>query len=126
MMLSVPGYWAAPRSFCAATAGERFFSFYDKLLDSLRHARMAKLQRLTSAANPLVKDVRKAVERGELTSDGCCIAETNHLLAEALRSACEIECVLAAESVYPQVEKLLIQRPALRLFVLPDQLLERL
>ena len=41
---------------------------------------------ITSAANPLLKDVRRAVARGSLTAEGWCIAETFHLLEEALRS----------------------------------------
>ena len=41
---------------------------------------------ITSAANPLLKDVRRAVARGSLTDEGWCIAETFHLLEEALRS----------------------------------------
>ena len=52
---------------------------------------------ITSAANPLLKDVRRAVARGSLTDEGWCIAETLHLLEEALRGPCEIKAVLAAE-----------------------------
>jgi TrmH family RNA methyltransferase len=87
---------------------------------------MAKPQRLTSAANRLLKEIRRAVDRGILTPDGCCVAETFHLLEEALRSPCEIKSILAADSALAQVERLLEQRPELRVFVLPDQLLERL
>ncbi len=36
---------------------------------------------------------------GSLTSEGWCVAETFHLLEEALRSDCEVKVVLAAESV---------------------------
>ena len=53
---------------------------------------------VTSARNPLLKEVRKAVQRGSLTEDGLCVAEGFHLLEEALRSRCEIECVLVSEA----------------------------
>src|SRR5579863_1278867 len=33
---------------------------------------MSKIESITSAANPLVKDVRKAILRGGLTDDGWC------------------------------------------------------
>jgi RNA methyltransferase, TrmH family len=35
-----------------------------------------------------MKDVRRAIGRGGLTSQGWCVAETVHLLEEALRSRC--------------------------------------
>jgi RNA methyltransferase, TrmH family len=60
---------------------------------------MAKPEIVSSAANPLLKDVRRAIARGGLTSEGWCVAETFHLLEEALRSDCEVKVVLAAESV---------------------------
>ena len=54
---------------------------------------------VTSARNPLLKEVRRAVERGSLTGEGLCVAEGFHLLEEALRSDCAIEYVIVAESV---------------------------
>jgi RNA methyltransferase, TrmH family len=60
---------------------------------------------LTSFKNPLLKDVRRAIARGGLTTDGCCIAETFHLLEEALRSECAIQTVIASESVRATVER---------------------
>ncbi len=57
-----------------------------------------------SARNPLLKDIRKAIARGCLTEDGLAVAESFHLLEEALRSDCEIPAVLAAESVRAAVE----------------------
>ncbi|HEV2445445.1 MAG TPA: RNA methyltransferase [Candidatus Sulfopaludibacter sp.] len=64
---------------------------------------MTKMETITSAANPLVKDVRRAVARGGLTDDGCCVAETFHLLEEALRSGCDVRAVLVAESMASRV-----------------------
>lgn len=87
---------------------------------------MPGVQRLTSPANPLVKQVSRAIVRGGLTASGCSVAESPHLLEEALRSRCEIDLVLAAESALGEVERLLGRRPSVRRFVLPDSLMERL
>jgi RNA methyltransferase, TrmH family len=54
---------------------------------------------LISEKNPLVKQVRRAVARGSLTEDGFAVAESFHLLEEALASDCEIHSVIVAESV---------------------------
>lgn len=56
------------------------------------------LETITSAANPLLKDVKRAIARGGLTEQGWCVAETAHLLEEAVRSGCEIHMVLAADA----------------------------
>jgi RNA methyltransferase, TrmH family len=53
---------------------------------------------LTSHQNPLLKDIRRAAQKGTLTEDGYCIAEGFHIIDEALRSGCEIKAVIAAES----------------------------
>jgi TrmH family RNA methyltransferase len=52
---------------------------------------MTRAETITSAANPLIKDVRRAIGRGSLTDEGWCVAETFHLLEEALRSDCEVK-----------------------------------
>src|SRR5579885_2322551 len=57
------------------------------------------VETLTSKENPLFKEVRKAVSRGSLTDGGFAIAESFHLLEEALASGCEIHAVIVAESV---------------------------
>lgn len=53
---------------------------------------------LTSPRNPLLKEVRRAASKGTLTESGFCLAESLHLLEEALRSGCEVRAVIAAES----------------------------
>jgi TrmH family RNA methyltransferase len=85
---------------------------------------MPKPEIITSAANPLLKDVRRAIARGGLTQQGWCVAETFHLLEEALRSDCRVKMVLAAESVLPAAEDHLRGFPAVKLAVLPDALLQ--
>lgn len=59
----------------------------------------AQPETITSAANPLLKEIRRAIARGGLTGQGWCVAETPHLLEEALRSGREVQLALAAESV---------------------------
>lgn len=85
---------------------------------------MARTERVTSPANPLLKDIRRAVQRGTLTRDGCCVAESFHLLEEALRSDCRIRAVLMAESVRTTVESHLRGLTGLRLIALPDPLFQ--
>lgn len=75
---------------------------------------------LVSARNPLLKDVRKAIARGAVTEDGLAVAESFHLLEEALRSDCEIPAVFAAESVRTAVESHVRGLKKTRIHVLPD------
>jgi TrmH family RNA methyltransferase len=79
---------------------------------------------ITSTSNPLLKDVRRAIARGGLTEQGWCVAETFHLLEEALRSACEVKVVLAAESARTAAEAQLTGFPGIKLAVLPDALFQ--
>jgi len=78
---------------------------------------------ISSAANPLVKDVRRALQRGGLTPQGWCVAETFHLLEEALRDA-RVRQVLAAEPVGATVDELLRPHPEIPLALLPDRLFQ--
>lgn len=77
---------------------------------------------LTSARNPMLKEVRKAILRGTTTVDGFAVAESFHLLEEALRSDCGIGAVFAAESVKSAVERHVRGLKKIRVVVLPDQL----
>ena len=83
---------------------------------------MSKSEVLTSPKNPLLKDVRRAALKGTLTSDGFCLAETFHLLEEALRSDLEIKIVLAADSVRSAVENHVRGLRRIRVSVIPDDL----
>jgi RNA methyltransferase, TrmH family len=84
---------------------------------------MAKPEIITSAANPLLKDVRRAIAKGGLTSEGWCVAETFHLLEEALRSDCEVKVVLAAESVRSAAVGHLSELGRTKVAVAPDAVL---
>ena len=78
---------------------------------------MSKIESITSAANPLVKDVRRAIQRGGLTDDGWWVAESFHLLEEALRSGREVPVVLMSESAR-------CTQNGRRTVVLPDKLFQ--
>src|ERR1700722_12052916 len=54
---------------------------------------------LLSEKNPLLKQVRRAVQKGALTDDGFAIAEGFHLLEEALKSPAEIGTVIGSQSL---------------------------
>src|SRR5580704_8571752 len=83
---------------------------------------MPKPETISSAANPLVKDVRRAIARGGLTQEGLLVAETFHLLEEALRSGCAVKVVLCSESVHSAVESHVKRLASLRVAVVADQL----
>jgi RNA methyltransferase, TrmH family len=85
---------------------------------------MARSETIVSAANPLLKDVRRAIARGSVTQQGWCVAETFHLLEEALRSDCEVKMVLAAESARLAVEAHVRGLTGVKIAVLPDALFQ--
>jgi TrmH family RNA methyltransferase len=85
---------------------------------------VTRTETLTSPANPLLKDVRRAIVRGTRTHEGYCVAETFHLLEEALRSDCEIKAILAAASVRTAVESHVRRLAGLRVVVLDDRLFQ--
>lgn len=77
---------------------------------------------IESAANPLLKAVRKAARQGGLTDSGLALAEGPHLVDEAASSGVSIRAVLLAENASQQAEKAArrsgatVQRVAARLF----------
>ncbi len=87
---------------------------------------MRRAETIASAANPLVKDVRRAIARGSLTGHGLAVAESFHLLEEALRSECEVSCILAAESARSAAEGYGRRMAGTRVAVLPDALFQGL
>ncbi len=79
---------------------------------------------ITSNKNPLLREVRRALTRGELTSDGCCVAETFHLLEEAIRSGRPVRTILAAESVSAAVAAHVKGLHETPVQVVPDELFQ--
>jgi RNA methyltransferase, TrmH family len=81
---------------------------------------------ITSPKNPMLRDVRRAAMKGGLTESGCCVAESFHLLEEALRSEARIEHVLAAASVRTTVEAHVKGLKRLPVTVVADDVFEAL
>lgn len=71
--------------------------------------------------HPLLKTIRKAVQKGALTEDGLCIAESFHLLDEALRAELEIAAIVVSESVRSTVEGRVKGLKSVQLFHLADR-----
>ena len=69
-----------------------------------------------------MRNVRRAIVRGGLTDEGWCVAESFHLLEEALRSDREVPVVLASESAKTTVERHVTGLRGPRTVVLPDSL----
>ena len=87
---------------------------------------MARPEVISSVANPLIKSVRRAIARGGLTDDGLWVAESFHLLEEALRGDCGVKVVLAARSVESAAEAHVRRLASIRVAVLPDALFQSL
>jgi TrmH family RNA methyltransferase len=71
--------------------------------------RNARLRRIEGRHNALVKELRQAFSRAELTSDGYCAIEGFRILEEAVRSGLRFRAVFFSESAVPRAEKLLSQ-----------------
>ena len=71
--------------------------------------RNVRLRRIEGRHNSLVKELRQAFSRGELTSDGYCAIEGFRILEEAIRSGLRFRAVFFSESAAARAEKLLSQ-----------------
>jgi TrmH family RNA methyltransferase len=99
---------------------------YDSVYDGGRaiHGFAVSIETLTSAKNPILRDIRRAVVKGGLTEEGYCVAETFHLLEEALRSEIRIEAVLVSASVKSAVEGHVKGLKRVRVVVVADEVFE--
>ncbi len=83
----------------------------------------AGLRRIEGRHNSLVKEMRRAFERGELTDKGDCAIEGLRIVEEAIRSGLRPSVVFFNESAEHQSQKLLPQLGAhVETAVLPDKL----
>ncbi len=81
-----------------------------------------RLRRVTSRHNALVKELRRAFQRGEPTADGCCAIESVHLIEEAVRSGVRFRAVFFSEAAESRAAKLLPQiSHHVETLVLPDE-----
>ena len=83
---------------------------------------MSRVDRITSPANPLLRDIRRAVSRGDVVGDGLWIAEGFHLLEEALHSQLASPVILTAEAHGARVERMVGEFPDARIILLPNDL----
>lgn len=83
---------------------------------------MARPDAITSRGNTWLKRLRRAGSRGTVTANGSVLAESPHLLQEALRSEVEIERVFASERVYGTVVRQLPPHRRIPLHPVVDRL----
>ena len=81
-----------------------------------------RVETLSSLKNPLLKEVRKAVAHGSLTEDGFAVAESFHLLEEALRSERPVKAVLVAEPIQTAIQNHVRGLRGPRVIVAPEEL----
>jgi RNA methyltransferase, TrmH family len=84
-----------------------------------------RLRRIEGRHNPLVKELRRAFARAELTEKGDCAIEGVRILEEAIRSGLHFRAVLFRESAQNLAERLLPQMGLhVETLVLPDKLFD--
>lgn len=54
----------------------------------------SRIEHISSLNNPLLKSVRRAIQKGTLTEDGCLIAEGFHLVEEAVNTGSKIKAII--------------------------------
>ena len=86
-----------------------------------------RLRRIEGRHNPLVKQLRQAFSRAELTDSGDCAIEGLRILEEAIRSGLRFSTVFFRESAQDRAERLLPQIGAqVETLLLPDKLFDSL
>lgn len=82
-----------------------------------------RLRRIEGRHNALVKELRRAFDRGELTPDGYCAIEGLRILEEAIRSGLRFQAVFFSVSAETKAQRLLPQIGAhVETVLLPDKL----
>jgi RNA methyltransferase, TrmH family len=86
-----------------------------------------RLRRIEGRHNPLVKQLRQAFSRAELSEKGECAIEGLRILEEAIRSGLRFSAVFFRESAQDRAERLLPQIGAqVETLLLPDALFDSL
>jgi TrmH family RNA methyltransferase len=78
-------------------------------LQSVKQAANGRLRRVEGRHNALVKELRQAFRRGELTPTGECAIEGVRVIEDAIRSGLRIRAVFVSESGRPRAAGLLPQ-----------------
>jgi RNA methyltransferase, TrmH family len=82
-----------------------------------------RLRRIEGRHNALVKELRRAFARGELTAEGYCAIEGLRILEEAIRSGLRFHAVFVSASAETKAQRLLPQIGAhVETVLLPDKL----
>jgi RNA methyltransferase, TrmH family len=82
-----------------------------------------RLRRIESRHNSLLKELRRAFQRGELTKDGYCAIEGLRIVEEAIRSGLRFRAVFFSEAAIAKAERLLPQIGAhVETLILPQKL----
>jgi len=89
------------------------------------HAEGGRLRRIEGRHNALVKELRQAFSRSELTSSGECAIEGFRIIEEAVRSGLKLRAVFFSESAQPRAARLLPQIGShVETLLLPDKLFD--
>lgn len=92
-------------------------------MPKLGHSESVRLRRIEGRHNALVKELRQAFSRGELTAAGECAVEGFRIVEEAVRSGLRIRAVFFSESGEDRAARLLPQIGAhVETLLLPDKL----
>lgn len=92
-------------------------------LENTRNAGSARLRRIEGRHNSLLKELRLAFHRGELTPTGECAIEGFRVIEEAIRSGLRFRAVFISESGQARAVKLLPQIGShVETVLLPDKL----
>src|SRR5262252_8620951 len=84
---------------------------------------LERLRRVEGGHNSLIKEIRRAFSRSELTDAGDCAIEGLRIVEEAIRSGLRFHAVFFSESAENQAHKLMPQLGAhVETAVLPDKL----
>ena len=87
------------------------------------HGVSDRLRRVEGRHNALVKELRRAFARSELTADGYCAIEGLRILEEAIRSGLRFRAAFFSESAAARAERILSQLGAqVESLLLPDRL----
>ena len=86
-------------------------------------AEAQNVRRIEGRHNPLLKEMRRAFSRGELTESGDCAIEGLRIVEEAIRSGLRLKAVFFSESAEGQAKRLGPQLGAhVEKLSLPDKL----
>src|SRR5579864_6277623 len=89
----------------------------------MKNPQVERLRAVTGRHNALIKEVRRAFARDELTPEGGCAVEGVRIVEEAIRSGLHLRAVLVSQSGQTRAARLLPQLAAqVETLLLPDKL----